>query len=106
MAKGSSETPAHNHHDFKFKDYAPLVFREIRERFGILSQDYMLSLTSEYVLVEMFTNSRSGSFSFSTTCHVRQVSMLRALGDVRRRSRGWHSVTQRTRDRGLPALAA
>lgn len=64
LAKGSNETPAHNHHDFKFKDYAPLVFRETRERFGIMAQDYMLSLTSEYVLVEMFTNSRSGSFFF------------------------------------------
>lgn len=64
LAKGTNETPGHNHHDFKFKDYAPLVFREIRERFGIMSQDYMLSLTSEYVLVEMFTNSRSGSFFF------------------------------------------
>ena len=36
----------------------------IRERFGVMTQDYLVSLTSEYVLVEMFTNSKSGSFFF------------------------------------------
>ena len=61
LSKGSAETPAHGHVDFRFKDYAPLVFRQIRERFGIEAPDYMLSLTSEYVLVEMFTNSKCGS---------------------------------------------
>jgi 1-phosphatidylinositol-4-phosphate 5-kinase len=45
LARGSAETPAHGHHDFRFKDYAPLVFRQIRERFGIEAPDYMLSLT-------------------------------------------------------------
>ena len=45
LARGSAETPGHNHHDFRFKDYAPLVFRQIRERFGIEAPDYMLSLT-------------------------------------------------------------
>eukprot|EP00965_Chrysotila_dentata_P108985 3600442-Pleurochrysis_carterae.AAC.2 len=47
VGQGSPETPAHSHADFKFKDYAPLVFRQLRERFGITAQDYMLSLTSE-----------------------------------------------------------
>ena len=61
LSKGSAETPAHGHVDFRFKDYAPLVFRQIRERFGIEAPDYMLSLTSEYVLVEMFTNSKCGA---------------------------------------------
>ena len=51
LGKGSAETPAHGHYDFRFKDYAPLVFRQIRERFGVMTEDYMLSLTSEYVLV-------------------------------------------------------
>ena len=36
LSKGSTDTPAHNNHDFKFKDYAPLVFREVRERCRLL----------------------------------------------------------------------
>ena len=84
LARGSAETPAHGHHDFRFKDYSPLVFRQIRERFGIETPDYMLSLTSEYVLVEMFTNSKSGSFFFYSadfrfilkTCTKREAAFL------------------------------
>ena len=84
LSKGSAETPAHGHVDFRFKDYAPLVFRQIRERFGIEAPDYMLSLTSEYVLVEMFTNSKSGSFFFYSsdfrfilkTCSKREAAFL------------------------------
>ena len=49
-AKGSAETPSHSQGDFRFFDHAPLVFRQLRERFGISTEDYMLSLTSEYVL--------------------------------------------------------
>ena len=86
LGKGSAETPAHGHVDFRFKDYAPLVFRQIRERFGIEAPDYMLSLTSEYVLVEMFTNSKSGSFFFYSsdfrfilkTCTKREAAFLMA----------------------------
>jgi len=86
VGKGSTETPAHSHHDFKFKDYAPLVFRQLREKFGITAQDYMLSLTSEYVLVEMFTNSKSGSFFFYSadyrfvlkTCTKREAAFMMA----------------------------
>ena len=86
LARGSAETPAHAHRDFDFKDYAPRVFRELREHFGISAQDYMLSLTSEYVLVEMFTNSKSGSFFFYSsdyrfvlkTCTKREAAFLLA----------------------------
>uniref|UniRef100_A0A673KPZ9 Phosphatidylinositol 5-phosphate 4-kinase type-2 gamma n=1 Tax=Sinocyclocheilus rhinocerous TaxID=307959 RepID=A0A673KPZ9_9TELE len=31
---------------FKFKEYCPLVFRNLRERFGVEHQDYLVSLTS------------------------------------------------------------
>lgn len=86
LARGTPETPAHHQSDFKFKDYSPLVFRQLRERFGITSQDYMLSLTSEYVLVEMSTNSKSGSFFFYSadyrfvlkTCTKREAAFLMA----------------------------
>ena len=85
-ARGTSETPAHRYADFQFKDYAPLVFRQLRERFGIEAPDYMLSIASEYVLVEMFTNSKSGSFFFYSadcrfilkTCSKREAAFLMA----------------------------
>jgi len=84
LASGTPETPAHSHSDYRFKEYSPLIFRQLRERFGISSQDYMLSLTSEYVLVEMFTNSKSGSFFFYSadyrfvlkTCTKREAAFL------------------------------
>jgi hypothetical protein len=58
---GSSTTPPHESHDFKWKDYCPMVrgsgcltcqvdsrppqvFRKLREKFGIDAGDYMLSL--------------------------------------------------------------
>ena len=86
LAKGSADTPAHSNHDFRFREYSPLVFRQIRERFGVMTQDYLLSLTSEYVLVEMFTNSKSGSFFFYSadyrfilkTCTKREAAFLMA----------------------------
>ena len=81
---GSADTPAHGNNDFRFREYAPLVFRQIRERFGVMTEDYLLSLTSEYVLVEMFTNSKSGSFFFYSadyrfilkTCTKREAAFL------------------------------
>lgn len=69
LARGSADTPAHGNQDFRFRDFSPLVFRQIRERFGVTNDEYLLSLTSEYVLVEMYTNSKSGSFFFySSDC--------------------------------------
>ena len=86
VARGTSETPAHRYADFQFKDYAPLVFRQLRERFGVEAPDYMLSIASEYVLVEMSTNSKSGSFFFYSadcrfilkTCSKREAAFLMA----------------------------
>ena len=42
--RGSSTTPPHASHDFKWKDYCPMVFRKLCERFGIDAGEYMLSL--------------------------------------------------------------
>lgn len=39
---GSSRTPPHQSYDFKFKDYAPMVFRELREHFGVNKVDYLV----------------------------------------------------------------
>ncbi|KAJ5074579.1 phosphatidylinositol 5-phosphate 4-kinase isoform a [Anaeramoeba ignava] len=63
---GSSTTPPHKGYDFKFKDYAPMAFRHLREKFGIDAGDYMVSLTADYILNELITPGKSGSmFYFS-----------------------------------------
>jgi len=58
-----------------FKDYAPLVFRRVRQLFGISDSDYMLSLGPEQILgelllgtmgslSELFSEGKSGSFFY------------------------------------------
>jgi 1-phosphatidylinositol-4-phosphate 5-kinase len=52
-------------YDFKFKDYAPWVFRELREEhFHLDPADYLLSLTSKYILSELGSPGKSGSFFY------------------------------------------
>ncbi|KAJ3193844.1 Phosphatidylinositol-4-phosphate 5-kinase, partial [Entophlyctis luteolus] len=51
-------------YDFKFKDYAPWVFRQIRSTFLIEASDYLLSLTGKYVLSEVSSSGKSGSFFY------------------------------------------
>lgn len=34
---------------FKFKEYCPMVFRNLRERFGIDDQDFQVSLLSKHL---------------------------------------------------------
>lgn len=41
---GSELTPS-SKYDFKFKDYCPEVFRELRQIFGIDPADYLVSIT-------------------------------------------------------------
>jgi hypothetical protein len=40
-------------YDFKFKDYAPWVFKRVRDAFHVDSVDYLQSLTGKYVLSEL-----------------------------------------------------
>ena len=61
---GSSTTPAHSNRDFKFFDYAPLVFRRIRNLFDIDQADYLLSLTQEYNMSEIVSPGKSKSFFY------------------------------------------
>ena len=50
---GNELTPSAKY-DFKFKDYAPFVFRDLRERhFRLDPADYLLSLTAKYILSEL-----------------------------------------------------
>jgi 1-phosphatidylinositol-4-phosphate 5-kinase len=59
-----SATPSTNY-DFKFKDYAPWVFRKLREdHFHLDPADYLLSFTSKYILFELSSPGKSGSFFY------------------------------------------
>ncbi|KAL0097370.1 hypothetical protein J3Q64DRAFT_1713075 [Phycomyces blakesleeanus] len=60
---GDELTPGAKY-DFKFKDYAPWVFRHLREKFGIDPADYLISLTSKYILSELGSPGKSGSFFY------------------------------------------
>jgi 1-phosphatidylinositol-4-phosphate 5-kinase len=51
-------------YDFKFKDYCPWVFRLIRECFHVDPSDYLVSLTGKYVLSELASSGKSGSFFY------------------------------------------
>ncbi|EWC47985.1 hypothetical protein DRE_02867 [Drechslerella stenobrocha 248] len=60
---GSELTPSAKY-DFKFKDYAPWVFRHLRSRFNIDPGDYLMSLTARYILSELGSPGKSGSFFY------------------------------------------
>ncbi|KAI7888178.1 uncharacterized protein EV154DRAFT_539451 [Mucor mucedo] len=60
---GDELTPGAKY-DFKFKDYSPWVFRHLREKFGVDPADYLISLTSKYILSELGSPGKSGSFFY------------------------------------------
>lgn len=60
---GSELTPS-TKYDFKFKDYCPEVFRELRTLFGIDPADYLMSITGKYILSELGSPGKSGSFFY------------------------------------------
>ncbi|KAB8258198.1 hypothetical protein BDV32DRAFT_72957 [Aspergillus pseudonomiae] len=60
---GNELTPSAKY-DFKFKDYAPWVFRHLRTKFRIDPADYLMSLTSKYILSELGSPGKSGSFFY------------------------------------------
>lgn len=51
-------------YDFKFKDYAPLVFRHLRALFQLDPADYLMSLTNKYILSELSSPGKSGSLFY------------------------------------------
>ncbi|KAK4140439.1 uncharacterized protein C8A04DRAFT_32024 [Dichotomopilus funicola] len=51
-------------YDFKFKDYAPWVFRHLRTLFRLDPADYLMSLTGKYILSELGSPGKSGSFFY------------------------------------------
>lgn len=60
---GNELTPSAKY-DFKFKDYSPWVFRHLRAIFGLDPADYLVSLTSKYILSELGSPGKSGSFFY------------------------------------------
>ena len=60
---GNELTPSAKY-DFKFKDYSPWVFRHLRGIFGLDPADYLMSLTSKYILSELGSPGKSGSFFY------------------------------------------
>ncbi|EPY51457.1 1-phosphatidylinositol-4-phosphate 5-kinase Its3 [Schizosaccharomyces cryophilus OY26] len=60
---GNELTPSARY-DFKFKDYAPWVFRHLRQLFHLDAADYLVSLTSKYILSELDSPGKSGSFFY------------------------------------------
>lgn len=61
---GNELTPSAKY-DFKFKDYAPWAFRYLREDiFHLDPADYLLSLTAKYILSELGSPGKSGSFFY------------------------------------------
>ncbi|KAI9641252.1 Phosphatidylinositol-4-phosphate 5-kinase [Ciborinia camelliae] len=60
---GNELTPSAKY-DFKFKDYAPWVFRSLRTKFKLDPADYLMSLTSKYILSELGSPGKSGSFFY------------------------------------------
>jgi len=61
---GSDTTPAHQMSDFKFKDYCPQIFRQLREWFRISTQEYLVTICGDFKLLEFISNSKSGQFFF------------------------------------------
>lgn len=57
-------TTAASKYDFRFKDYAPWVFRHLRELFKLDPADYLMSLTAKYIVSELGSPGKSGSFFY------------------------------------------
>ncbi|KAI4371323.1 hypothetical protein MLD38_019571 [Melastoma candidum] len=61
---GSQLTPPHRSDDFRWKDYCPMVFRNLREMFKIDAADYMISICGNDALRELSSPGKSGSVFF------------------------------------------
>ncbi|KAI8975102.1 hypothetical protein BDF20DRAFT_823015 [Mycotypha africana] len=86
---GNELTPGVRY-DFKFKDYAPWVFRLLREKFRIDAADYLMTLTEKYILSEINSPGKSGSFFYysrdyrfiiKTIHHTEHKTIRRVLKD-------------------------
>ncbi len=59
--------PASSSTRFKFKDYAPLVFRRLRNSWGVEKYEYLLSICPpDQGFINFISNSKSGQYFFFT----------------------------------------
>jgi hypothetical protein len=71
---GNELTPSAKY-NFKSKYYAPWVFRDLRkDHFHLDPTDYLLSITSKYILSELGSQGNSGSYSPVTTASSSKTS--------------------------------
>ncbi|GAM90296.1 hypothetical protein ANO11243_083390 [Dothideomycetidae sp. 11243] len=83
---GTELTPA-TKYDFKFKDYAPWTFRHLRDLFRVDQANYLMSLTDKYILSELGSPGKSGSFFYFSrdykyiikTVHHHEAKFLRKI---------------------------
>ncbi|KAK9167654.1 hypothetical protein Scep_002845 [Stephania cephalantha] len=64
--RGSKTTPAHSLMEFRWKDYCPMVFRQLRELLEVDSADYKLAICENGSLRELSSPGKSGSFFYLT----------------------------------------
>lgn len=84
--RGNELIPS-SRYDFKFKDYSPWVFRRLRALFKLDPADYLMSLTSKYIVSELSSPGKSGSFFYFSrdyrfiikTIHHSEHKMLRKI---------------------------
>ncbi|KAK6945598.1 Phosphatidylinositol-4-phosphate 5-kinase, core [Dillenia turbinata] len=62
--KGSQFTPPHYSIDFYWKDYCPMVFRNLRGMFKLDPADYMMSICGDDGLRELSSPGKSGSIFY------------------------------------------
>ncbi|KAK4784774.1 hypothetical protein SAY86_019142 [Trapa natans] len=62
--KGSQYTPPHYSIDFYWKDYCPMVFRNLREMFKLDAAEYMMSICGNDGLREISSPGKSGSIFY------------------------------------------
>lgn len=64
--KGSQFTPPHYSIDFYWKDYCPMVFRNLREMFKLDAAEYMMSICGDDGLTEISSPGKSGSIFYNS----------------------------------------
>ncbi|TKY74313.1 Phosphatidylinositol 4-phosphate 5-kinase 1 [Spatholobus suberectus] len=64
--EGSKITPPHHSVEFRWKDYCPMVFRQLRRLFQLDPADYMLAICGNDALRELSSPGKSGSFFYLT----------------------------------------
>ncbi|CAL0325064.1 unnamed protein product [Lupinus luteus] len=62
--EGSQRTPPHCSIDFYWKDYCPMVFRNLREMFKLDAAEYMMSICGDCGLRDISSPGKSGSIFY------------------------------------------